>query len=691
MKTLEQFKNAFKVVKKAVAPKNIKRALEKTFASTETNYEVRRIKVEEALVELTTAVGRLEQINHPDAGTYRSALISLRGRAQDADKQAKYDAKAAFAALDPIKQDARDEAAAARVCVKKSAMDLTLDDGSTAKVFPNDIPGFDKLDPNAKQKMLQTVAKKISNGRRLLQDILDNDPDELDDPSLKDVSDLAWLLKSKAQEAIGEPYERGAMTIPDKGNKIRAYLDRCPEVYGRGSSHFMEQQGRDGQQARGIDFYDGVDEKTGQVKNPDALLPSGMRALLVQQLTMPGDKSERLYIKMETEFGFDPYNVLFKPTDPTLPKAREARKGDTKKWLLHGVNLAKSKIGLSQGEDPDLKKFKEEGIKDVTKKLQAALDYLKKNIPEAYDILSPAMSPSKFYAKGSVRVNEMVAAIDRLSDANDVELDEKGATLILAAMDALAESYDLSGKDIPIRAGGEVALFMDDLIGKKKQDMPEKDVLGRLEEELAALEECEQIDDLTALRIGLAGARQALTDLRGEEAAKTSKRVQSSLILLQTKISDLASRVSSIEYEQADTIDNNPKEIGKWMSKNGMTEHAEAFLAILEQRVSDEQKTIKIGVLRAAQREIVMEENRTEKVMDRLALMIKEVEACQHTDPLADLQKIHTQSTQLITAIRRTKELLGNKLVASTARYLETRLEPLGRLIKILEEALVSV
>ncbi|MDE2583050.1 MAG: hypothetical protein KGL52_15555 [Rhodospirillales bacterium] len=691
-KTKEQFKAVFKLFKKAVDPKNVKRALEKTFASDETNYNARRVKVEQALVELATAVGKLEQIDHPDAGTHRSALIDLRARASKADKQAKYDAKAAFSALDSIKQDAREQAVEARTCVKKSAMDIPLGDGTTAKVFPNDIPGFDKLDPNAKEKMLQEVAKKISNGKRILQDILEKDLDKLDDPTPKDVTDFIWLLKSKAQETIGEPYERGAMTIPDKGNKIRAYLDRCPEVYGRRSTHFREQQSKKGQQPRGMDFYEGVDRDTNQVADTDLLLPGGMCALLFQQLTMPGGKSEdkeRLYIKLETESArLDP---LFKATDSTLPPSRELQRDDPIRTVLHLLNAVKSYFGLSQGEDPDLKKFKEEGVKDVKEKMKATLAYLKKANPDAYEILEPAISPSDIGVKSSVRVNEMLAGIERLVAAKDVELDFEGLRLLQAAFDALTDSYEIEGRDATVRAGGEVALFMDDLTGtKKKIDMPESDIIGRIEEELAALEQCEEIDDLTSLKTALVGARQTATDLRGEEELKTSKRAQSGLTTLRTKISDLASRVSMIEYEQASTIENDSKAIGQWMNKNGMAEHAERFLELLQDQVPESQATIRIGVLKAVQREIVMEENRTEKVMDRLSLLIKEVEACQHTDELADLRKVHAQSTQLIKAVRQAKETRDNKLIASTAKYLEAKLGPLGRLIKSLEEALVS-
>ncbi len=687
MKTIEAFKRAF----------------QKKFGSAQKNYEIRRAKVTEALDELATAVGKLESTNHVEAGTYRTALVRLRGRALDADKQAKFDAESAFGALDPIKQDARDQAlaateladeseAAARKRAKKTAMDVTLEDGGKAKVYPSDIPGFDGLDDDAKQKMLETVAKKISNGKRILQDILDKDPKDLKDPSPKDVSDFVWLLKSKAQETVGEPYERGAMSIPDKGNKIRAYLDRCPEVYGRDSSHFLEQQGRPGQQARGMDFYEGVDEETGQVADPDLLLPSGMRALLVQQLTMPGGKSEdkeRLYIKMETESAR--YNPLFTATDPTLPPSRPLRDGDKKNAVLHLGNLLKSNLGISQGEDPDLKKFKEEGVKDVTKKLKATLDYLKKKNPEAYRVLSPGLSPSKLFVKSSVRVNEMLAGIDRLAGMKSIELDAEAMKLIAAAFDALAKSYDLSGEDIPVRAGGEVALFMGDLTGSKKQDVPEKEILGRIEEEIAALEECEEIDDLDPLRLALTGARETLADVRDEEAARTSKRVQSSLRLFESKISDLASRVSRIEDEEADTIDNDQKEIGRWMRDNGMTDHAKEFLGILKRQIDPKQQTIEIGLLKAARRQIMLAENQAAKVLEQFALRIKAVEACAHTDPLEDLKQVQAQATTLITTVRRTQSLRGNKLIESTARQLEQKLAPLGRLITSLEEAQVLV
>jgi len=79
--------------------------------------------------------------------------------------------------------------------------------------------------------------------------------------------------------------------------------------------------------------------------------------------------------------------------------------------------------------------------------------------------------------------------------------------------------------------------------------------------------------------------------------------------------------------EEADTIDNDQKQIGKWMRENGMADHAKRFLGILQRQVDPDKLTIEIGVLRAARREIMLEENTQAKVLNRFALQIKAVEA----------------------------------------------------------------
>ena len=47
------------------------------------------------------------------------------------------------------------------------------------------------------------------------------------------------------------------MTVPD-GEKLRKYLDTCKsELYPRRSTHLPEQQNKEGQSPRAMDFYPG--------------------------------------------------------------------------------------------------------------------------------------------------------------------------------------------------------------------------------------------------------------------------------------------------------------------------------------------------------------------------------------------------------------------------------------------------
>jgi hypothetical protein len=161
------------------------------------------------------------------------------------------------------------------------------------------IPGVDDMDEEERRLLLAKVGQKIERGKALADKVLDSsvDLDELPDPTTKEVADILWYLKTLAEQKVGEPYEKGALTIPDPGNRLRKYLDRCGAVYTRGSSHMTELREEDptgGKEPRGMDFYKGNTSD-----NIDELLPFGMNTALMQSFEMGGE--DRLYLKMETE------------------------------------------------------------------------------------------------------------------------------------------------------------------------------------------------------------------------------------------------------------------------------------------------------------------------------------------------------------------------------------------------------
>ena len=115
------------------------------------------------------------------------------------------------------------------------------------------IKGFDKLDEDAAEEAFRVVGEKLQNGKQLLDRLL-TDPEYASDPdvapALKDVTDLMWYLRNKAEESAGAAFEKGALSIPDDGNLLRGYFDRCTEVYNRYSSHIKAQQEKAGGIAR---------------------------------------------------------------------------------------------------------------------------------------------------------------------------------------------------------------------------------------------------------------------------------------------------------------------------------------------------------------------------------------------------------------------------------------------------------
>jgi hypothetical protein len=96
-----------------------KRAFAKHLVSDAENLRVRREKVQEALDALTAAIDGLEELTDRDRGvavklrTFRAQEADLRARLGREESTAKKDPKAGFAAMEELKERAREQAAAA--------------------------------------------------------------------------------------------------------------------------------------------------------------------------------------------------------------------------------------------------------------------------------------------------------------------------------------------------------------------------------------------------------------------------------------------------------------------------------------------------------------------------------------------------------------------------------------------------
>ena len=233
--------------------------------------------------------------------------------------------------------------------------------GKNVDVFLTDLPGFEDMPKAQRDAVRDAAAQKTADGLALYDRICNPQPGApaLPKPTPKDVTNLVWAIKSKAQAKNG-PYTKGALTVPG-GPALRTYLDGCEsEVYRRDSSHMLEQQGKGkdmkpherpgpGQTPRGMDFYDAAGGMGGNPPDLDRLLPAGMNALLYQEITSPNGQ-KTLYLKMETEGAYlsGGKNAALDATAQGLT-TRPMRRSDISHSIAHGANLVKSKIGISQG------------------------------------------------------------------------------------------------------------------------------------------------------------------------------------------------------------------------------------------------------------------------------------------------------------------------------------------------------
>lgn len=448
----------------------------KAWGKKRTNdYERRKGKVEAALKEVEKAAAPLQALgrngNQGAQLAYNSAVSSckaLQDRLVQADELADSQPGDAYKLLEDIKKQARLAAEAAETAREEkvykdpsSRVELNMGDGwegPAPKIHPAAIKGFDTLDAVEIEKATEVIGDKIKSGKRLLDDLLLNPEAYLDkDPELKDIADLMWYLRTKAEELVGEPFEKGALSLPDSGKLLRGYLDRCEEVYNRFSSHLKDQQKKVGGSARGIDFYEGdINE------NPDALLPYGMNTLLVQSMTIDATGEERVYIKLETEgsrrgtggakgfiqHGFDSEAQLLPTREgldlASLPQNRPEVPEDVGRARHHAMNFLfkqKSRIkGLGRFTENEIDGDKDAVKDELVPRYQAVIDAAKK-LKLATDALKQGNYKKEFHV--------MVSNIEAFTSAleNDALGDEKKVKPLADALDAFADFAISKGMD----------------------------------------------------------------------------------------------------------------------------------------------------------------------------------------------------------------------------------------------------
>jgi hypothetical protein len=282
---------------------------------------------------------------------------------------------------------------------------VTLANGGHVTLYVADIPGYAAMKRSDRSRITSILMQKIIAGQTLYSRISESaEPvEDLPAPSRQDASNLLWFLKSKANEIAKSPYEKGALTIPDPGNRFRFYLDRMPDIYTRRSTHLPEQQlgafkkpwffsriqkSAEAQaylashQPRGTDFYEGTSSE-GDIDNPDLLLPSGMHTFLYQQVKTAGGTA-RLYIKMETE------GARADPGTPTYSggiQSRPLERADLEHTAAHLLNLVKKMVTGGHAKNKDLPQLREDVPKPIQKLVKKILSEFKKKDRNLYDFM----------------------------------------------------------------------------------------------------------------------------------------------------------------------------------------------------------------------------------------------------------------------------------------------------------------
>ena len=594
------------------------------------NYSRTFAEVEKIVKQLEASVAGLQDFDG-ESRQAEAALSIIRGRMKEIDQRKAGDPTGSLKALEDLKKAAEKEAKDAKTLYQQKLKEpdarvkLEIDewDGPRVKVHPLSVPGLENLSREERKEVTRKIGDKIKAGQQQLEGLLEKPEVFLDvEPTAEDAANLMWYLRVVAEQKAGNAFAKGAITIPDKGNLIRGYFDRCAEIYNRMSSHMKDQQKQEGGSARGMDFYEG------STKDTDRLLPYGMKTMLLQSMKIEETGEERLYVKLETEgarLGFKPskfYKGMIDPDEafkdrpdaPTLPESREATPEDRVRTKEHGLNLVKAKIGKKDSGGLG-KAYREDMPKKVLQVYETMIQAVSKINKNAGEVLK----------QGNYKQNihEMVSNVK--SAPRDAKINDL-LNKFLALLDKMGYEEATS------RVGGEVVLTTDDI---KPKPMDTAKAIGLLNSEIAAVERCQHTDEPDHLETALNSAQRAITRVNLVPALTSDKGVQSTIQQLQAKLQPLSRLILALS--------------GRTGSEKGDS----------EPQPMDVQKAA--GLLNSH---------------------IAAVEKCQHTDELDHLQEVLDGAHRAVIHVKIVDELRNDKVVDSTVKLLESKLQPLARLIQ---------
>lgn len=436
------------------------------------NYQRRLGKVDAALATAASALSGLTEVNAPDTKLEKVLQQAKQLRDNVVKKCTDHtQLTAQFKALDAVKKAARQVSGTAfnayknKLHAPETRLQVTVSGSDEpVEVHPLMLRDFETLNPQQRQDAVQAIGEKIKRGRALMKKMMQS-PDELEDvqPTIKDVADLAWAMQTKSEGKVGEPFSRGATTIPDPGYKIRKYLDRCEnvrddgrsEVYNRGSSHLKGHQTKPGGSPRGVDLYEGT------LTQPDGLLPYGLPTMTFQSFKV-GDDDERLFLKME-DHGCRISNKMDGYDDDVVKNRNVRGLRDFTESFKHGLSFL-----FHPNYPGEFDSFRESDIPGPMK--QAYADLLKgtaavvKSTGNGQGLLTVLQAGAKKKEIGSM-ITSLFAAVDLLPtlDAPDEDIGPLFAAINKfqrAAFDAFGSTVDQLGS----RLGNEAVLSKEDLV-----------------------------------------------------------------------------------------------------------------------------------------------------------------------------------------------------------------------------------
>jgi len=192
-----------------------------------------------------------------------------------------------------------------------------------------------KLRQAAIANLPQTMHTRVTNGHRIWTEV---NAGTLQGPaSMEDVRDLMTFLTAKGMEK-GDGFSEGAFNIADPNHRLRDFLDSCPEMYQRPSSHIEGFQNAPGGGHRGIDAHANIS------------LPYGKGTLLYGSMTSGTNQlqGDRLFLKIEAH-GCRLTSRSAPNRDPQIVD-RPARFKDIGQTLGHALGFCRTVLrGISGG------------------------------------------------------------------------------------------------------------------------------------------------------------------------------------------------------------------------------------------------------------------------------------------------------------------------------------------------------